>query len=137
MQGGTMTIEPWDQEVPVELAPVRAGEELPWDRLEAYLRSHLELAADAPAMSVLQFPNGSANLTYLVDFGPQRYVLRRPPFGVIAPGAHDMGREHRVLSRLWREYDRAPRAFLLCTDHDVVGSDFVVSEYRVGEVIWA
>ena len=60
--------EPWEQEVPVELAPVRAGEELPWDRLEKYLRPQLELADDVPAMSVLQFPNGSANLTYLLSF---------------------------------------------------------------------
>ena len=35
--------EPWEQDVPVEVAPVRAGEELPWDRLEAYLRPRLEL----------------------------------------------------------------------------------------------
>ena len=26
---------------------------------------------------------------------------------------------------------------MLCDDHDVVGSDFVVSEYRTGEVVWA
>ena len=78
-------------------------------------------------MTVLQFPNGSANLTYLLTFGERRFVLRRPPFGVIAPGAHDMAREHRVLSRLWQQYDRAPRAFVLCEDHDVVGADFVVS----------
>ena len=132
-----MSVEPWEQEVPVELAPVRAGEELPWDRLERYLRVALDLPADGPPLTVLQFPNGSANLTYLLSFGERQFVLRRPPFGVLAPGAHDMGREHRVLSRLWQQYDRAPRAFLLCTDHDVVGSEFVVSEYRVGVVIWA
>ena len=57
-------------------------------------------------MEVLQFPNGSANLTYLVRFGDRRLVVRRPPFGHIAPGAHDMKREFRTLSRLWRGYDR-------------------------------
>ena len=31
-----------------------------------------------------------------------------------APGAHDMRREWRVLSRLWRHFDRAPRAYLFC-----------------------
>ena len=109
-----MMTEPWEQDVPVEVAPVRAGEELPMERLEAYLRPRLDVPADAPTMSVLQFPNGSANLTYLLSFGARQFVLRRPPFGVIAPGAHDMSREHRVLSRLWQQYDRAPRAFLLC-----------------------
>ena len=129
-----MAGETFEGGVPPELAPVRTGEDLAWDRLEAYLRPILQV--EAP-LSVLQFPNGSANLTYLLTFGDSQFVLRRPPFGVIAPGAHDMKREHRVLSRLWRDYERAPRAYVFCDDHAVVGSDFVVSEYRRGEVVWA
>lgn len=121
-------------EAPTEVAPVRPGEELDWASLEGYLRANIaELDGD---MTVLQFPNGSANLTYFVQFGEQRLVVRRPPFGVIAPGAHDMRREHRTLSRLWRRFDKAPRAFLFCDDHSVIGSDFLVIEYRAGEVIW-
>ncbi len=89
---------------------------------------------DGP-MEVQQFPNGSANLTYLLRFGATELVLRRPPFGVVAPGAHDMRREYRVLSRLWSSFDRAPRAFLFCDDHEVVGADFVVMERRHGEVV--
>ncbi|HEX6393462.1 MAG TPA: phosphotransferase family protein [Acidimicrobiales bacterium] len=121
-----------------ETAAVRPGEELAWDRLQGWLRPQLaRLGLDTAApMSVLQFPNGSANLTYQLSFGPLRLVLRRPPFGRLAPGAHDMRREHRVLSRLWRGYDRAPRAYLFCDDHDVIGGDFVVSEYRSGVVVW-
>ena len=125
--------------IPPEVAPVRAGEELDWERLAAYLGEALGVTG---APGVMQFPNGSANLTYLLTFtaadgGEQQFVLRRPPFGVVAPGAHDMAREFRVLSRLWRAYDRAPRAYVFCDDHDVVGADFVVSEYRRGEVVWA
>ncbi|ONH33316.1 phosphotransferase family protein [Pseudofrankia asymbiotica] len=119
--------------IPPEVAPVRPGQELDWDRIRDYLAPRLDV--DGP-MAVAQFPNGSANLTYLVSFGDRRFVLRRPPFGVIAPGAHDMRREHRVLSRLWRVYDRAPRGFLFCDDADVAGSDFLVSEYRPGIVVW-
>lgn len=118
----------------VEVAPVRPGEELDWDALAAYLRAHL-LGLDGE-MLALQFPNGSANLTYLVAFGDQRLVVRRPPFGQVAPGAHDMRREFRTLSRLWRGFAPAPRALLFCDDHAVVGSDFLVVEYRSGEVIW-
>lgn len=123
-----------------ELAPVRPGEALDWAALEAYLTPRLRdlgLGADGP-MSVLQFPNGHANLTYLARFEGSglAVVVRRPPMGAIAPGAHDMGREHRVLSKLWQAYDRAPRAYLFCDDHDVIGSDFVVSEYRTGVVVW-
>jgi aminoglycoside phosphotransferase (APT) family kinase protein len=47
-----------------------------------------------------------------------------------------MKREYRVLSRLWRHFDRAPRAYLLCEDHDIAGADFFVSEYREGQVVW-
>ena len=119
---------------PPELAEVRPGEELTWERLEAYLREQLP-ALDG-TMSVLQFPNGAANLTYRVSFGEQHLVVRRPPFGQLAPGAHDMRREHAVLSRLHLGYDRAPRALLFCDDHTVIGSDFLVSEYRPGVVVW-
>jgi aminoglycoside phosphotransferase (APT) family kinase protein len=119
---------------PPELAPVRAGEELDWPRLEAYLRAQLpELDG---GFSVQQFPNGAANLTYQVRFGDTRLVVRRPPFGLLAPRSHDMQREHRVLSALHTVYDRAPRSPLFCDDHSVIGADFLVVEYRPGVVVW-
>jgi aminoglycoside phosphotransferase (APT) family kinase protein len=118
---------------PAETAPVRPGEELDWASLEAYLRANLP-ELEGP-FAPLQFPNGSANLTYLLRFGGTELVLRRPPFGTVAPGAHDMKREYRVLSKLWTIFDRAPRAYLFCDDHSVIGSDFVVMERRVGEVV--
>ncbi len=118
----------------VEVAPVRAGEDLDWPRLEAYLRE--ELPELAGAFDVLQFPNGSANLTYLVRFGEQQLVVRRPPFGQLAPGAHDMRREFRAVDALSKHFDRAPRAYVFCDDHDVIGSDFLVVEYRRGVVVW-
>jgi aminoglycoside phosphotransferase (APT) family kinase protein len=134
-----MSRETFATGLPPEVAPVRPGEDLDWAALSAYLIEHLDVCGE---LTVLQFPNGSANLTYLLSFaaangGGQQFVLRRPPFGIVAPGAHDMKREFRVLSRLWEVYDRAPRAYLFCDDHDVVGADFVVSEYRRGEVVWA
>ena len=70
-----------------EVAAVRRGEELDWPALEAHLRAHLPRAEGE--FSVLQFPNGSANLTYLVRFGVDALVVRRPPFGVIAAGSHE------------------------------------------------
>jgi aminoglycoside phosphotransferase (APT) family kinase protein len=91
---------------------------------------------DGP-LDVLQFPNGAANLTYLLRVGVHELVLRRPPFGRLAPGAHDMKREYRVLSRLWRHFDRAPRAYLFCDDPAVLGADFFVMERRRGEVVRA
>ena len=117
-----------------DVAPVRPGEELDWLSVAAFLRERLP-GLDGE-LSVLQFPNGSANLTYLLRFGDAPLVLRRPPFGRIAPGAHDMAREHRVLSRLWQAFPPAPRAFLLCEDESITGAKFFVMEFRTGVVIW-
>ena len=101
-----------------EIAPVRRGEELDLAVLDAWLRPRLAEVlggAEAP-LELLQFPNGSANLTYLLRIGGRELVLRRPPMGQLAPGAHDMRREFKVLSRLWRHFDRAPRAYVFCDD---------------------
>ena len=121
-------------QTPADASPVRPGQELDWVRIEDHVREHIpELGGD---MEVLQFPNGSANLTYYLRFGAMELVLRRPPFGRLAPGAHDMGREHRVLSRLWRAFPPAPRAYLFCDDLAVAGAPFFIMEYRPGVVIW-
>ena len=125
------------EDTPAEIAPVRPGESLDWAALDAWLRPRLAdvlPAVDGP-LDVLQFPNGSANLTYLLRVGAHELVLRRPPMGQIAPGAHDMKREYRVLSRLWRYFDRAPRAYVFCDDLAVLGADFFVMERRRGEVV--
>jgi aminoglycoside phosphotransferase (APT) family kinase protein len=116
-----------------ELIDQRADERLETARLEPYLRAHLE-GADGP-LAVRQFAGGKANLTYLLRFGAQEFVLRRPPLGPIPPGAHDMRREHRVLSVLHRRYKPAPKSLLLCADDSVIGAVFIVEERRHGFVI--
>ena len=116
-----------------EVDAVRPGEELDLAAVGAFLSA--ELGIDGP-LSALQFPKGSANLTYLLQAGDQTLVLRRPPFGRVAPGAHDMGREYKALSRLWRAYPPAPRALAFCDDESVLGARFFVMEYRPGVVIW-
>jgi aminoglycoside phosphotransferase (APT) family kinase protein len=116
-----------------ELARVRPVEEQEWPRLESYLKERMP-GLEGP-MEVLQFPRGAANLTYLLRFGPKEVVMRRPPFGPVAPGGHDMVREYNVLSRLWQFYDRAPRAYLLCEDPGVIGATFFVMERRTGVVV--
>jgi len=112
---------------------VRAGESLDTARLEPYLRERLPVT-DGP-FSLRQFGGGHANLTYLVSFGSSEYVLRRPPYGPLPKGGHDMRREYRVLSVLFDAFPLAPRAFLCCTDAGIIGADFVVMERRRGLVI--
>lgn len=118
---------------PPEVAPVRSGEEQDWEKVEAWIRARMP-ELEGP-FSVLQFPGGHANLTYLLRFGERELVLRRPPFGPVAPGAHDMVREFRVLSRLWEHLATAPRAYLLCEDESVIGARFFVMERRSGVVV--
>ncbi|HUE89475.1 MAG TPA: phosphotransferase family protein [Vicinamibacterales bacterium] len=120
--------------------PVRHTEHLDWPRLEAWLRERLPscgiegLDVSLP-MQVEQFPGGHSNLTYHVRFGPTELVVRRPPFGPVAPTAHDMAREFRWLSAVHPVFPLAPRGYLLCEDPGVVGSIFYVMERRHGIVV--
>lgn len=121
--------------VPSDTAPIRSEERFDEAAVAAYLRTELpELFDDAP-ITFAQFPGGAANLTYLARSGDTEVVLRRPPLGEVAKSGHDMEREHRVLSRLWRAFPKAPRAYLYCADPDVMGKDFFVMERRHGHVI--
>ncbi|HEU0174330.1 MAG TPA: phosphotransferase, partial [Blastocatellia bacterium] len=96
-----------------DTAPIRAGEELDWNSLEAYLRERLpskldgELDADA-GIEVTQFPGGHSNLTYCVRVGGREFVMRRPPFGPVAPTAHDMPREYKLLAAINPHFRLAP-----------------------------
>jgi aminoglycoside phosphotransferase (APT) family kinase protein len=114
--------------------PVRASENLDWERLAEYLRRELALPEAAP-LEVRQFPGGHSNLTYLVKFGDQEFVLRRPPFGPVPPRAHDMARESRVLAAVHPHFPLAPKPLLLCEDTAVIGSVFYVMERRRGVII--
>lgn len=113
-----------------EVIEVRPDERLDTARLEPWLRARLP-EAEGP-FELAQFGGGHANLTYLVRFGESEYVLRRPPLGPVAAGAHDMQREHRVLKDLWRAFPLAPRSFLYCEDESVIGAPFHVMERRNG-----
>ncbi len=124
----------------IDTKPVRASENLDWKNLESYLRENLkEKFADefdvSAKMEVEQFPGGHSNLTYLLHFGSQEFVLRRPPFGHVPPKAHDMAREFRILENIHPVYPLAPRPFVLCEDAAVIGSVFYVMERRRGIVV--
>ncbi len=77
---------------------------------------------------------GKSNLTYRVDSPVGALVLRRPPLGHVLPTAHDMVREHTVMSALAGTAVPVPRTLHLCTDADVLGSSFYVMELVEGHV---
>jgi aminoglycoside phosphotransferase (APT) family kinase protein len=108
--------------------------------LEEYLRSRLpeeclpEPERTRAPMDVRQFPGGHSNLTYLIRFGSQELVLRRPPFGPVAPTAHDMPREFRILSLVHPVFPLAPRPYFICEDPRILGAPFYLMERRSGIV---
>ncbi len=112
---------------------VRPDERFDTGRLASFLRG--KLPGSENALAVRQFGGGAANLTYLLNYGTHEYVLRRPPLGTVAKTAHDMSREFKVLSALYKAYPFAPRAYLYCDDLDVIGADFFIMERRQGIVV--
>jgi len=113
---------------------VRAGEELDLVRLDSYLRTQLELDP-AVALEVNQFPGGHSNLTYLIRYGRLEFVLRRPPLGPVAPTAHDMPREYKLLSVINPHYPLAPRPVILCEDPSIIGVPFYLMERCRGLIV--
>lgn len=113
-------------------APVRKGEELDTDALARYLADAVP-GVNGPVL-VEQFPSGHSNLTYLLRAGDRELVLRRPPFGSKVKSAHDMGREHTVLSKLHPVYPPAPKPLAFCEDESVIGAEFYIME-RINGVI--
>jgi aminoglycoside phosphotransferase (APT) family kinase protein len=118
-----------------DTAPIRPEERFDEVRVAAYLRRELPEAFGGDPIEFEQFPGGAANLTYLARSGEVELVLRRAPLGDVAKGSHDMEREHRVLSRLWRAFPKAPRAYAYCADPEVMGKPFFVMERRHGYVV--
>lgn len=78
---------------------------------------------------------GHSNITFVVSRSDHRWVLRRPPRPPLPPTAHDVLREHRVLSALADAPVRTPRPLIACDDDAVIGAPFYVMELSPGEVI--
>ena len=75
---------------------------------------------------------GRSNLTYAVTDGSAKWVVRRPPLGHVLATAHDMKREHRVISALHPTDVPVPNPVLLCEDDEVLGAPFYVMEFVEG-----
>jgi aminoglycoside phosphotransferase (APT) family kinase protein len=78
---------------------------------------------------------GKSNLTYRVAGSAGELVLRRPPLGNILPTAHDMVREHTVLTALAGTAVPVPTVVQLCTDPEVLGAPFYVMQYVHGHIV--
>ena len=111
------------------------AEEWPFapEPLAAFLaRAGRTLDHEVPAT---RFSGGLANLNYRISVDGRPAVLRRAPSGPLPPGAHDMAREHRVLSALSPAFPLAPDSLALCEDPEVLGAPFQILEYREGRTV--
>jgi aminoglycoside phosphotransferase (APT) family kinase protein len=103
----------------------------------AWLRDHATAFRDdlVGTPEVRQYPGGASNLTYLLRYPGRDLILRRPPSGVKAASAHDMGREFRIQSALKPVFPYVATMVGLCTDESVIGSEFYVMERLLGTIL--
>src|SRR3954464_10722406 len=101
------------------------------DRLRGLLDRERPGLVHAPLTGRL-IEGGRSNLTYFVSDGSSKWVVRRPPLGHVLPTAHDMAREHRVISALAPTAVPVPETIVLCQDTSVLGAPFYVMEFVTG-----
>ncbi|MFV2089239.1 MAG: phosphotransferase family protein, partial [Pseudomonadales bacterium] len=104
------------------------------DRVTAWLVDRIpELA---PPLNFSLIAGGHSNLTYrFEDRRGQAFVLRRPPLGHVLESAHDMGREHRIVSALTASEVPVAPTFGLCEDVEVNGAPFYIMGFVQGVVL--
>jgi aminoglycoside phosphotransferase (APT) family kinase protein len=104
------------------------------DKVTAWFEQHVP--GVAPPLSFSLIAGGHSNLTFRVDDSAGgAWVLRRPPLGHVLATAHDMSREHRIISALGPTDVPVPPAVGLCSDESVNGAPFYVMEFVEGRVI--
>ncbi len=102
-------------------------------RVTAWLGEHTPITLP---LNFKLIAGGRSNMTFMVtDASGRRFVLRRPPLGKLLPSAHDMAREHRLMSALADTPVPVPRMVGLCQDESVNERDFYVMHFLDGIVV--
>ena len=95
-----------------------------------------EIEGTVPPLDFRLIAGGHSNLTFGVQDAAGRHtVLRRPPLGQVLATAHDMGREHRIISALGATDVPVAPALGDCDDVDVNGAPFYVMDFVDGTVV--
>jgi aminoglycoside phosphotransferase (APT) family kinase protein len=121
-----------------ESRPVREEDAFDVAAVDGWMREHAGTSLPDGLPDVRQFPGGASNLTYLLRWAEtpgRELILRRPPVGAKARGAHDMRREFLIQRALGPVYPYVAGMVGLCRDESVLGSDFYVMERRDGLVL--
>ena len=79
---------------------------------------------------------GRSNLTYRVtDATGRHFALRRPPTSHVLPTAHDMVREHTIISALAPQGVPVAAPLGLCVDESINERPFYVMEFVEGHIL--
>jgi aminoglycoside phosphotransferase (APT) family kinase protein len=106
----------------------------PPDAVGRYLAEQLDDTAWQD-VSIELVSGGKSNLTFVVSSPAGDVVLRRPPLSTVLPTAHDMRREHRVMTAMWDTPVPVPKTLAMCTDEDVLGAPFYIMERVRGHIV--
>jgi aminoglycoside phosphotransferase (APT) family kinase protein len=109
---------------------VRNEDALDTEAVSAFVKEHCPAAKGD--LSIKQFRGGASNLTYQLDFENASFILRCPPAGTKAKGAHDMGREFTIMQRLKPVYPYVPEMIAFCSDTNIIGREFYIMEKLTG-----
>jgi aminoglycoside phosphotransferase (APT) family kinase protein len=102
--------------------------------VEGWFAEHVP-AAELP-LAFERISGGHSNLTYrAIDAGGSRWALRRPPLGKRLGSAHDMAREHKVVSALGPTEVPVAPVVGLCEDESVNDAPFYVMEFVEGPIL--
>jgi aminoglycoside phosphotransferase (APT) family kinase protein len=116
-----------------EVAPAHRFDEA---RLAAYLSANIDGFGDD--LQVRQVQGGASNPTFVLATrtpdGPRRWVLRKKPPGALLASAHQVDREHKVMSALAGTGVPVPTMRLMCADESVIGTAFYVMDFLEGRV---
>src|SRR5437763_9231108 len=105
---------------------------LQFDALEPFLD---QAGLGEGPVTATQIGDGASNLTYRLERGPTRVVLRRPPPPPPPPSAHDVVREARIQLALAPLGVRVPRVLAVCEDDSTLGVPFYLMEELEGTVV--
>jgi aminoglycoside phosphotransferase (APT) family kinase protein len=104
------------------------------DRVSDWMLARV--AGSRPPLTFARIGHGQSNLTYrATDADGRSWVLRRPPLGPLLPSAHDVAREHRIISALAGAGVPVPGTIGLCEDPEVTGAPFYVMQDVDGLVL--
>lgn len=102
--------------------------------VDRWLAAHVPGAR--PPFRYTLIAGGRSNLTYEARATDgRRLVLRRPPLGHVLQSAHDVLREHRIVSALAPTPVPVAPALAACEDAAVTGAPFFVMDFVEGAVL--